>query len=72
MIWSPPRRPIIASEAVCAECSRLACIRFEADDLKKSALTEAIACADLSLAQPACRAALDAVRQLAHYSSGWT
>jgi hypothetical protein len=57
---------------VCTECSRLAYIRFEADDLKKSALTEAIACADLSLVQPACRAALEAVRQLAHYSSGWT
>jgi hypothetical protein len=35
-------------EAVCAECSRLAYIRFEADDLKKSALTEAIARAGLS------------------------
>jgi triacylglycerol lipase len=35
-------------EAVCAECSRLAYIRFEADDPTKSALTEAIARAGLS------------------------
>jgi triacylglycerol lipase len=34
-------------EAVCAECSRLAYVRFEADGLKKAALTAAIARAGL-------------------------
>ncbi len=34
-------------EAVCAECSRLAYVRFETDERQKAALTEAIACAGL-------------------------
>jgi len=34
-------------EAVCAECSRLAYVRFEADERQKAALTEAIARAGL-------------------------
>src|SRR5437879_2949593 len=34
-------------EGVCAECSRLAYVRFETDDRNKAALTEAIACAGL-------------------------
>jgi hypothetical protein len=35
-------------EAVCAECSRLAYVRFEADEREKATLTEAIARAGLS------------------------
>jgi triacylglycerol lipase len=34
-------------EGVCAECSRLAYVRFETDDRNKAALAEAIACAGL-------------------------